>query len=121
MVKDFYGVRKMSVEGEEKDETLEELNRQLDEEKREKDIADEVDRRELALKRKEIKPAVFEDKKKKKRQVRIPKNKEHECIFCGETNVEPADHDTIYKIKNRMFSFVFHCKGCGKRQGVTKD
>lgn len=114
----------MSIEEEkeEKDEILERLNRELEEEKKEKDINDAVEERLKERKRTEVRPAVFEDKKKKKRKVTIKRDKEYDCMFCGTTNTKKDDIGYIMKVKGVLTNYehVFHCTGCGKRQGVTK-
>lgn len=123
-------MNKMSTEEdeEETDEILERLNRQLEEEKRESLWRDEIDKvveeRLKETKKTETRPAVFEDKKKKKRQVAIKRDKEYKCMFCGTTNTKKADDDMGYIMKIRgaltEYEHVFHCTGCGKRQGVIK-
>lgn len=128
MARDFYIVEKMSKNGESpsEDEILKELNRQLEEEKKDEALQTEVKKRREGMQNEPeepsiAQPAFFKDKGGKKRKASPKKEEVHECPRCGsKESTRLDDGETVLKHQGTIMSQVRRCKDCGGRFGVEK-
>jgi len=99
----------------EEDEILKRLNKQLEDDDREKRIIEEIEKRQKAQPRE----AVFKTKDGGKKKVQ--KETKHDCPRCGSEDTERLDEDgTIYKYRGDILSYIGHCKDCEHKWGITK-